>query len=77
MTAVRALNRGGSLTLKPGFKDMMLSVNDEIPLDEKKPDKFQFIVNKYANFAAINLLTVMLCDTDMIIMLIDSCFPSV
>jgi hypothetical protein len=36
------------------------------------PDEFQFIVNKNANLVAMNLLTVMLCDTDAMIMLIDS-----
>jgi hypothetical protein len=49
VTAVCALNRV-SPALKPGFKDM-LPANDMIPLDKKKPDEFQFIVNKNANTA--------------------------
>jgi hypothetical protein len=69
-TAVCALN-GVSATLKPGFKDV-LPANDGIPLDKMKPDEFQIIMNKNANLVAINLLTVMLCDTDAMIMLIDS-----
>jgi hypothetical protein len=67
-TAVCALN-AFSPTLKPGFGDM-LPANDTIPLDKLKPDEFQVIVNKNAN--TMNLLTVMLCDTDGIIMFIDS-----
>jgi hypothetical protein len=62
---------GVSHTLKAGFKDM-LPANDAILLDKTKPDEFQFIVNKNANLVAMNLLTVMLCDTDAMIMLIDS-----
>jgi hypothetical protein len=46
-TAVCALSGVGP-TLKPGFKDM-LPVNDAIPVDSKKPDEFQFILNKNAN----------------------------
>ena len=57
--------------LKAGFKDM-LPANDTILLDKTKPDEFQFIVNKNANLVAMNQLTVMLYDTDMMIMLIDS-----
>jgi len=57
--------------LKAGFKDM-LPANDSILLDKTKPDEFQFIVNKNANLVAMNLLTVMLCDMDAMIMLIDS-----
>ena len=38
----------------------------------KYPDEFQFIVNKNANPLAMNLLTVMLCDMDAMIMFIDS-----
>jgi hypothetical protein len=68
-TAVCALN-GVSPALKPGFKDMM-SANEAILLDEKKPDDIQFIMYKNANLVAMNLLTVMLCDTDVMIMLID------
>ncbi len=34
--------------MKPGFKDMS-PVNDMIPLDKKKPDKYQFTLNKNAN----------------------------
>jgi len=56
--------------LKAGFKDM-LPANDAILLDKTKPDEFQFIVNKNVNLVAMNLLTVMLCDTDAMIMLID------
>jgi hypothetical protein len=69
-TAVCVLN-GLSHTLNAGFKDM-LPANDAILLDKTKPDEFQFIVNKNANLVAMNLLTVMLCDTDAMIMLIDS-----
>ncbi len=69
-TAVCALN-GVSPALKAGCKDM-LPVNDAILLDKTKPDEFQFIVNKNANLVAMNLLTVMLCDMDAMIMLIDS-----
>ncbi len=69
-TAVCALN-GVSPSLKAGFKDMLLA-NDTILLDKTKPNEFQFIVNKNANLVAMNLLTVMLCDTDAMKMLIDS-----
>jgi hypothetical protein len=69
-TAVCALN-GVSPALKTGFKDM-LPANDAILLGKTKPDEFQFIVNKNANLVAMNLLTVMLCDMDAMIMLIDS-----
>ena len=69
-TAVCALNRF-SPTLKARFKDM-LPANDAILLDKMKPDEFQFIVNKNANLIGMNLLTVMLCDMDEMIMLIDS-----
>ena len=62
---------GVSPALKAGFKDM-LPANDAILLDKTKTDEFQFIVNKNANLVAMNLLTVMLCDTDVMIMLIDS-----
>ena len=65
-----ALN-GVSPKLKAGFKDM-LPANDAILLDKTKPDEFPFIVNKNANLVAINLLIVMLCDMDVMIMLIDS-----
>ena len=50
----------------------MLPANDAILLDKTKPDEFPFIVNKNANLVAMNLLTVMLCDMDAMIMLIDS-----
>ncbi len=51
----------------------MLLANDAIPLDKKNPDELQFIMYKNANVVAMNLLTVMLCcDTDYMIMLIDS-----
>jgi hypothetical protein len=50
----------------------MLPANDAILLGKTKPDEFQFIVNKNANLVAMNLLTVMLCDMDAMIMLIDS-----
>jgi hypothetical protein len=69
-TAVCALN-GISPMLKTGFKDM-LPANDAILLDKTKPDEFQFIVKKNASLVAMNLLTVMLYDTDVMIMLIDS-----
>jgi len=69
-TAVCALN-GVRPALKAGFKDM-LPANDAILLDKMKPDEFQFIVNKNANLVAMNLLTVMLCDMDAMIMRIDS-----
>jgi hypothetical protein len=69
-TVVCALN-GVSSALKSGFKDM-LPANDAIPLDKTKPNDFQVILNKNANLVAMNLLTVMLCDTDAMIMLIDS-----
>jgi hypothetical protein len=69
-TAVCALN-GVRPALKAGFKDM-LPANDAILLDKTKPHDFQFIVNKNANLVAMNLLTVMLCDMDAMIMLIDS-----
>jgi hypothetical protein len=46
-TAVWALNEVRP-ALKPGFKDM-LPVNDTIPLDNKKPNEFQFILNKTTN----------------------------
>ncbi len=69
-TAVCALN-GVSPTLKPGFKDM-LPANDAIPLDKKKPDELQFVMHKNTNVVVMNLLTVMLCDKDAMIMLIDS-----
>jgi hypothetical protein len=70
VTAVCALNRV-SPVLKAGFKDM-LPANDAILLDKTKPNEFQFIVIKNKNLVAMNLLTVMLCDTDVMIMLIDS-----
>ena len=69
-TAVCALN-GVSPALKARFKDM-LPANGTILLDKTKPDEFQFIVNKNANLVAMVLLTVMLCDMDAMIMLIDS-----
>jgi hypothetical protein len=69
-TAVCALN-GVSPTLKAECR-YMLPANDTILLDKTKPDRFQFIVNKNANLIAMNLLTVMLCDTDAMVMLIDS-----
>jgi hypothetical protein len=50
----------------------MLPANDAILLDKTMPGEFQFIVNKNANLVAMNLLTVMLCDTDVMKMLIDS-----
>ncbi len=67
-TAVCALN-GVSPALKAGFKDI-LPANDAILLDKTKPDEFQFVVNKNANLVAMNLLTVMLCDTDAMIILL-------
>ena len=69
-TAVCALN-GVSPALKAGFRDHLLPANDGILLDKTKPDEFQFIVNKNVNLVAMNLLAVMLCDTDAMIMLID------
>ncbi len=69
-TAVCALNRV-SPALKPGFKDM-LPANNAIPLDKKKPNELQFIMYKNVNVIAMNLSTVMLCDMDAMIMLIDS-----
>ncbi len=69
-TAVCALN-GVSPALKSGFKDM-LPVNDVIPLDKRKPDELPFIMYKNVNVIVMNLLTVMLSDTDAMIMLIDS-----
>ena len=68
--AVCALN-GVSSGLKAGFKDM-LPANDAILLDKTNPKKFQFFVDKNANLVVTNLLTVMLCDMDAMIMLIDS-----
>jgi hypothetical protein len=59
-TAVCALDNV-SAALKPGFKDV-LPANDAIPLDKKKSDEFQIIMNKNANLVAMNLLTMMLCD---------------
>ncbi len=38
----------------------------------KKPNELQFIMYKNVNVVAMNVLTVMLCDTDAMIMLIDS-----
>jgi len=67
--AVCALNRVS--LLKAGFKDM-LPANDTILLDKMNPDEFQFIVNKNVDLVAMNLFTVMLCDTDVMIMHIDS-----
>jgi hypothetical protein len=67
-TAVCALN-GVSPTFKPGFKDM-LPANDVIPLDKKNPDELQVIMYKNVNVIAMNLLTVMLCDTDAMICLL-------
>jgi hypothetical protein len=69
-TAVCAL-KGVSPELKPGCMDM-LPANDAIPLDRKKPDELQFIMFKNASVVEMNLLTVMLCDTDATIMIIDS-----
>jgi hypothetical protein len=69
-TAVCSLNGVGP-ALKPGF-NYMLPANDVIPLDKKNPDELQFIMCKNVNVVAINLLAVMLCDTDVMIMLIDS-----
>ena len=57
--------------MKAVFKDM-LPANDSILLDKTKPDDFQFFVNKNVNLVVMNLLTVLLCDTDVVIMLIDS-----
>ena len=51
---------------------LMLPANDAILSDKTKPDEFQFILNKNANLVAMNVLTVKLCDTDAMIMLIDS-----
>ncbi len=68
-TAVCALN-GVSAALKPRFKDVLPA--NAIPLDKTKPDEFQIIMNKNANLVAMNLLTVMLCDMDAMIMLVDS-----
>jgi hypothetical protein len=70
VTAVCALNRVGP-ALKPGFK-YVLPANDVISLDKNKPHEFQFIMYKNANVIAMILLTVMLCDTDAMLMLIDS-----
>jgi hypothetical protein len=50
----------------------MLPANGVIPLDKKKPNELQLIVNKNVNVIAMNLLTVILCDTDGMIMLIGS-----
>jgi hypothetical protein len=61
-TAVCAFN-GVSPALKPGLK-VMLPANNMIPLDKKKPDELQFIMYKNANVVAMNLLTVMLWDTE-------------
>ena len=69
-TAVCAMN-GVSAMLKPGFKDV-LPANDSIPMDKTKPNEFQISMNKNVNLAVMNLLTMMLCDTDAFIMLIDS-----
>jgi hypothetical protein len=41
-------------------------------LDKTNPNEFQFFVDKNANLVVTNLLTVMLCDMDAMIMLIDS-----
>ena len=69
-SAVCALNRVSS-TLKPGFENM-LSANDTNPLDKTKSQiEFQVILNKNVNFLAMNLLIVMICDTNATIMLID------
>ncbi len=62
---------GVSAALKPGIKDA-LPANDAIPWDKTKPDEFQIIMNKNANLVVMNLLTVMLCDMDVMIMLINS-----
>ncbi len=65
-----ALN-GVSAMLKPGFKDV-LPANDAIPLEKTKPNEFQVILNKIADLMVTNLLTMMLCETDAMIMLMDS-----
>jgi hypothetical protein len=70
VTAACAL-KGVSPALKPGFKDM-LPANDAIPLDKKKSNELQVIMYKNANAVAMNLLAVMLCDRDAMIILIDS-----
>jgi len=65
VTAVCALN-GDSYALKAVFKDM-LPTNDAILLNKTKPDEFQFIVNMNTNLVSMNLLTVMLCYMDAMI----------
>ena len=50
----------------------MLPANDAIPLDIMKLNVLQVIFNKNVNLVAMNLLTVMLCDMDAMMLLIYS-----
>ncbi len=50
----------------------MLPANDAIPLDIMKLNVLQVIFNKNVNLVAMNLLTVMLCDMDTMMLLIYS-----
>ncbi len=58
-------------TLFASFKDA-LPVNEHVELDPNKPDKFAKSDAKKMNLHAMNLLTVMMEENDLMLMMVDS-----
>jgi hypothetical protein len=58
-------------TLLASFKNALL-VNEHVELDPNKPDELAKSNAKKMNLHAINLLTVMMAENDLILMMVDS-----
>lgn len=58
-------------TLLCQFKDG-LPANDQVPLDRKKPDELAQLKCKEMNLHALNILTVMLSDSDVMLSMVES-----
>ncbi len=60
-----------SASLSVNFKDS-LPVNDQVELDLSKPDKLAKNKCKVLNLHGMNLLTVMMAETDLMLMIAES-----
>ncbi len=58
-------------TLNQSFKNL-LPVNDQVLLDQNKPEELVFLKSKEMNLHAMNIMTVMLSESDLMLMMAQS-----
>ena len=58
-------------TLNQSFKSL-LPANDQVLLDRNKPDELAFLKSKEMNLHAMNIMTVMLSESDLMLMMVES-----